>query len=103
MPRIAEHDFAPLHDLMKAEADFPPTYSDWLALWARLTGQDIETPKAKERAVAQAKLPAPPLSKDQELDRINASDMDQRMKSFFRRRNAQLHRRPSQLKPTSRA
>lgn len=35
MPQIAEHYFAPLRDLMKAEADFPPTYSDWLALWAR--------------------------------------------------------------------
>lgn len=35
LPRIAEHDFAPLHDLMKSEADFPATYSDWLALWSR--------------------------------------------------------------------
>ncbi len=35
LPRLAEHDFAALHDLMKVEADFPSTHSDWVALWAR--------------------------------------------------------------------
>jgi hypothetical protein len=63
---------------------------------ARLEPADLETLKAKERAVSAARLPPPEPPKDVALARINSSSMDAREKQFWRRHIGQLHRR----KPT---